>query len=119
MLFLKVSGHGDSTTSLGSLLQCLTNASMTENNFFLIYNLNLPWHSIRPVPLVLLLVAQEKKRTATSPQLLFRESQRATRKVSPEPSLLQTEQLQFPQLLPISLVLQTFWTSSYMPGGPV
>ena len=43
---------GDFTTSLGSLFQCLTTLSVEK--FFLISNLNLPWHNLRPLPLVLL-----------------------------------------------------------------
>jgi len=44
--FLNTSRDGDSTTSLGSLFQCLTTLSVKK--FFLISNLNLPWHSLRP-----------------------------------------------------------------------
>jgi len=39
-VFLKTSGDGDFTTSLGSLFQCLTTLSVKK--FFLISNLNLP-----------------------------------------------------------------------------
>ena len=42
---------GDSTTSLGSLFQCLTN--LLVKKFFLIPNVNLPWGNLRPFPLVL------------------------------------------------------------------
>ena len=48
--FLNTSRDGDSTTSLGSLCQCLT--TLSEKNFFLISNLNLPWHYVKPLPLV-------------------------------------------------------------------
>ena len=43
--FLNASKDGDSTTSLGSLFQCLTILSVKK--FFLISNLNLPWCSLR------------------------------------------------------------------------
>jgi len=45
--FLNPSRDGDSTTSLGSLVQGLTTVSV--KNFFLISNLNLPWCSLRPL----------------------------------------------------------------------
>jgi len=48
---LNTSGDGDSTTSLGSLFQCLTTFSVKM--FFLISNLNLPWCNLRLFPLVL------------------------------------------------------------------
>ena len=44
--FLNTSWDCDFTTSLGSLCHCLT--ALPENNFFLIFNLNLPWHNLRP-----------------------------------------------------------------------
>jgi len=44
----------NSTTSLGSLCHCLT--ALSEKKYFLISNLNLPWHNLRPLPLVLSLV---------------------------------------------------------------
>jgi len=46
--FLNTSRDGDSSTSPGSLFQYLT--SLSEN---LISNLNLPWHNLRPLLLVL------------------------------------------------------------------
>ncbi|KAK4829075.1 hypothetical protein QYF61_002019, partial [Mycteria americana] len=67
---LNTSRDGDSTTSLGSLLQCLTTLSV--KTFFLISNLNLPWHNLRPFPLVLWLVTWEKRPTLTSLQSSFR-----------------------------------------------
>ncbi|KAK4829053.1 hypothetical protein QYF61_001858 [Mycteria americana] len=70
-------GDGDSTTSLGSLLQCLTTPSV--NKFCLISNLNLPWCNFRPFPLVLSLVTWEKRLTPTSLQPPFRELYRAIR----------------------------------------
>ncbi|KAK4817221.1 hypothetical protein QYF61_003745 [Mycteria americana] len=78
---------GDSATSLGSLFQCLTTLSVKKN--FLISNPNLPWHNLRPFPLVLSFVAVESD------------------KVSPQPPFLQAKQPQFPQPLLIRLVLQT------------
>ncbi|KAK4823315.1 hypothetical protein QYF61_000917 [Mycteria americana] len=80
---------GDSTTSLGSLFQCLTTVSVKE--FFLISNLNLPWRNLRPFPLVLSLVTWEKRPTPTSLQPPFRLNSPSS----------------FPQLLLIRLVLQT------------
>ena len=56
--FLNTSRDGDSTTFLDSLFQCLTILSVMK--FFLIPNLNLPWHNLRPLPLILLLVTWEK-----------------------------------------------------------
>ena len=47
--FLKTSRDGDSTTSLGSLFQCL--ATLSVKKFFLITNLNLPLCNLRPFPL--------------------------------------------------------------------
>ncbi|XP_068267934.1 protein EOLA1-like [Nyctibius grandis] len=61
---------GDSTTSLGSLFQCLT--TLSRKKFFLISNLNLPLHNLRPLPLVLSLVTWEKRQTPTSLQPPFR-----------------------------------------------
>ncbi|KAK4820022.1 hypothetical protein QYF61_017695 [Mycteria americana] len=78
---------GDSTTSLGSLVQCLITLSV--KTFFPISSLNLPWRNLRPFPLVLWLGVVESN------------------KVSPQPPFLQAKQPQVPQPLPISLVLQT------------
>lgn len=41
-------------TSLCSLFHCLTTLSV--KNFFRVFNLNLPWHSLRPFPFLLLIV---------------------------------------------------------------
>ena len=57
--FLNTPRDGDSTTSLGSLFQCLTTLSVKK--FFLISSLNLPWCNLRPLPLILLLVTWEKR----------------------------------------------------------
>jgi len=68
--FLNTSRDGDSTTSLGSLFQCLT--TLWTKILFLISSLNLPWHNLRPFPLVLSLVTWEKTQTPTSLQPPFR-----------------------------------------------
>lgn len=47
---LNIPRDGDATTSLSNLFQCLT--TLSENKFLLISNLNLPWCSLRPLPLV-------------------------------------------------------------------
>ena len=58
--FLNTSRDGDSTTSLGSLLQCVT--TLSGKKFFLISNhLNLPWCNLRPFPLALSLITWEKR----------------------------------------------------------
>lgn len=57
---------GDSTTPLGSLFQSLTTLSVKK--FFLTSNLNLPWHSLKPFPLTLLLF---KRLTCSSISLSF------------------------------------------------
>ena len=49
--FLNTSRDSDSTTTLGSLCHCIT--SLSEKKCFLICNLNLPWHNLKPLPLVL------------------------------------------------------------------
>jgi len=45
---------GNSIIFVGSLFQPLT--TLSEKKYFLISNLNLPWHNLRPFPPVLLLV---------------------------------------------------------------
>jgi len=102
-VFLNPSRDGDSTTALGSLVQCLT--TLAVKRLFLISNLNLPWWNLRPSPLVLSLVTWEKRPT---PHLTTTSCQGAVEsdKVSPQP-LLQTEQPQLPQPLLSRLVLQT------------
>lgn len=52
--FLNTSRNGDPTTSLGNPSQCLT--ALLEKQSFLIPNRNLPWHNLRPSPLILLLL---------------------------------------------------------------
>jgi len=57
-LALNTAREGAATVSLGNLFQCL--ATLTEKNFFLISNLNLPSFSLKPLPLVLSLLALVK-----------------------------------------------------------
>ncbi|KAK4832969.1 hypothetical protein QYF61_026795 [Mycteria americana] len=83
----KQARDGDSTTSLGSLFQCLTTLSVKK--FFLISNLNLSLRNLRPFPLIVSLVIVESD------------------KVSPQPPFLQAKQHHFLQPLLIRLVLQT------------
>lgn len=45
---LNISSDRDSTTFTDSLFQSLTTYSMKQ--FFLIFNLNIPWHSLRMFP---------------------------------------------------------------------
>jgi len=84
---------GDSTTSLGSLFQCLT----LSVKFFLISNLNLPWCNLRPFPLVLSPVTSEKRPTPLTVSTL--QILEESNKVSPQPPLPQTKQPQFLQSL--------------------
>ena len=53
--YFNSSRDGDFTTSLGCLLQCL--ATLSEKKLFLISNLNLFWHNLRPFPLILMLLS--------------------------------------------------------------
>ena len=48
--FLNTFRVDDSNTSLGSLFQQLI--TLSEKKFFLIPNLNFPWHNLRPFPLI-------------------------------------------------------------------
>jgi len=59
--FLNTSRDGDSTTSLGSLFQCLT--TLYVKKCFLISNLNLHWCNLRPFPLLLSPFSSEKSPT--------------------------------------------------------
>ncbi|KAK4812678.1 LOW QUALITY PROTEIN: hypothetical protein QYF61_012188 [Mycteria americana] len=99
---LNTSRDGDSTTSLGSLFQCLITLSVKKN--FLISSLNLPWRNLRPFPLVLSLVTWEKRPT---PPLYTLLSVEESDEVSPQPPFLQAKQSQLPQPLLIRLLLQT------------
>ena len=56
---LNTARDGDPTTSLGSPFQCLTTLSVKKS--FLIANLNLPLHNLRPFPLVLSPVTNENR----------------------------------------------------------
>ena len=79
--FLNTFRDSDLTTSLGSLFQCIT--TLLEK-FFLISNLNFPWHNLKPFPLILslLLGAEADPYLATDSFQAVLESN----KVSPEPS---------------------------------
>ena len=55
-------GGGDFTTSLDRLFLHAT--TLSENKFLLISNLNFPWCNLRPSPLILSLVTQEKRTSA-------------------------------------------------------
>jgi len=50
--FLNTSRDGDPTATLSSLCHCLS--TLSEQKFFLISNLNLPWCNFRPLHLILL-----------------------------------------------------------------
>ena len=60
-----------------------------------------------------IVVTWENRLTSTSPQTSFQEVGE-TDKVSPDPPLLQTIQSQFPQPLPVRLVLQTLLASLHV-----
>ena len=60
------SREGAATASLGNLFQCLT--TLMVKNFFLIFDLNLPSFSLKPLPLVLSLRALVK---SPSPAFLY------------------------------------------------
>jgi len=66
--FLNASRDGYSTTSLGSLFQCLTTLSVKK--CFLISNLNLPWHNLRPFPLIHDPVCLERIKWRNVPSLI-------------------------------------------------
>ena len=100
-LFLNTSRDNDSTASLGSPFQHLT--TLLEKDFFLIPNLNLPWQNLRPFHLLYCCYMGKEANshlTTTSFQGTVESDE-----VSPEPPL-QAEPPQFPQLLPVGLVLQ-------------
>ena len=96
--FLNTSVDSDSTTSLGSLFQCLTTHS--EKKCFLISNMNPPGTSWG---YCLSSYCWEKRLISTT----FFQEVVESNKVSPEPSLLQTEKLQFLQPHIVGVVLQT------------
>ena len=105
-LALNACRDGASTASLGNLFQCVT--TLCVRNFLLISNHNLPSPTLKPFPLVLSLF----------PLLFTRFLQvlESCNEVSPEPSLLQAKQAQFPQPFLIGEVLQP---SDHLSGPPL
>ncbi|KAK4824710.1 LOW QUALITY PROTEIN: hypothetical protein QYF61_017936 [Mycteria americana] len=99
---LNTSRDGDSTTSLGSLFQCLITLSVKKN--FLISSLNLPWCNLRPFLLSYHLLHGRRDRPPPLYNLL---SVVESNKVSPQPPFLQAKQSQLPQPLLIRFLLQT------------
>jgi len=75
--FLNTSRDGDSTTSLGSLFQCLTTLSV--NKLFLISSLTLPGRNLTVLPLVPSLVTWEKRPPPASLQPPFTQREGAAR----------------------------------------
>jgi len=102
--FVSTSRDGDSTTSLGSLFQCLTTLSVKK--FFLISHLDFPPEQLEAIacrPIASYLGEETNTcLSTTSFQLVVKSN-----KVSPQPPLLQAKLPQFPQPLLIRLVLQT------------
>ena len=115
LCFLNISRDSYSTTSLGSLLHCLT--TLLEVKFFQMSNLNLLWCNLRPLSSYCCYMREK-----ADPHLTTTNFQRVVecKKVSPEPLLLQPEQSEFPQLFPIDLCsrLLTVWLpfSGHVPG---
>jgi len=68
---------GASTSSPGSLFQCLSTFSV--HKCFLMSRINLPWFSFEPFPCVLSLDPREKSSAPPSPHPLLRKLQRAMR----------------------------------------
>ena len=114
--FLNTSMDGDSTTSLGSLFQCLTTLSVKK--CFLISNLNLlPLAQLKAISCLPVTCHQWEE---TNPALavstfpVLEESNN----VSPQPPFPQSKQPQFPQLLTqshpvrLGLVSSHFWQVS-------
>ncbi|KAK4826388.1 hypothetical protein QYF61_008059, partial [Mycteria americana] len=101
---LNTSRDGDSTTSLGSLFQCLITLSVKKN--FLISSLNVPLVQLEAIsfcPITCYLGEETDPHLSTTSFQVVVESN----KVSPQPPLLQAKQPQFPQPLLIKLLLQT------------
>jgi len=102
---LNTSRDGDSTTSLGSLLQCLT--TLLVKRFFVISSLNLSGGLLEAIssrPIIHCLGEETNTcLTTTSFQVVVESN-----KVSPQPPFFQTKKTQFPQLLLTGLVLYTF-----------
>ena len=101
--FLNTSRDGDSTTSVWSLFQCLT--TLFVKKCFLISNLNLSWHNLRPFPLVLSPVRRDQPLFPVLAVSTFQILEEIN-KVSPQPSFPQTKQPQFLQSLLIGHILQ-------------
>ncbi|KAK4813546.1 LOW QUALITY PROTEIN: hypothetical protein QYF61_009589 [Mycteria americana] len=95
-------GDGDSTTSLDSQFQCLTALSIFPNIQSKPPLMQL--EAISSCPIASYLGEETNTYLATPSFQLVIESDKVS---SPQPPLLQTKQSQFPQPLPISLVLQT------------
>ncbi|KAM9656645.1 uncharacterized protein ACIBXB_008917 isoform 1-T1 [Morphnus guianensis] len=111
MRFLNTSRDGESTTSLGSLFQCLTTLSVKK--FFLKIQskpLFLQLEAISSCPISRHLTEETSNHLTTTSFQVVVESD----KVSPQPPFLQTKQPQFPQPLLIRLVLQ----APHQLGGP-
>jgi len=101
--FSNPSRDGDSTTALGSLVQCLT--TLAVKTLFLISSLNLPWHNLRHrLSFYRWLPGSRDQPPLTTPSF---QGAVESDKVPPQPPLLQTEQPQLPQPLLNRLVLQT------------
>ena len=102
-----------STTSLGNLFQCLT--TLIVKNVFLISNLNLPTFSLKPLLFVVSLHALVKK-SLSSFLVGLLQGLEGCYKVSPQSSLLQTEQ---PQLSQPVLRGEVFQPSDRFCGPPL
>ena len=84
---------------------CSNSSSLvSEKKRFLISNLNLPWYNLRTFPLIFSLVTQEKRLTLHLATISFQAVESS--EVFSKPLLLPIKQPQFPQPLPITLVLQ-------------
>ena len=106
-MVLNTSGDGDSTTSVGSLFHCLTTLSVKK--FFLISNLNLPWHNLRPFYFISLrphpVTCHQWEETNLALSAITSRYWKSN-KISPQPPLPQTKQPQFLQSLLIGYILQ-------------
>jgi len=121
--FLNTSRDGHSTTSLGTPCQCLTTLSVKK--CFLIFNLNLPWHNLRPFPLILSPVTSEKRPTPAFAVSMFQILEESN-KVSPQPTFPQTKQPQFLPLLwrqvescPWFTSEPFYWACTWLPTGMI
>jgi len=109
-LALNTSREGTSTASLGNLCQCLT--TLIVKNFFFISHLNLPFFSLKPLPLVLSLHALVKKSLSSFPVGPLRVLE-GCYKICQQPSLLLAEQ---PQLSQSFLTAEVFHPSDHFCG---